>query len=1477
MKRVLPRPPQPRRLALLVAASLAWHPAMAQDPVSMYQRPAGQVLDNGAVFEPGAPASGEREGREFDALGASGLAVSERRRVPVPSTPPAPAAPPQRSVSLQDTLDGTNFDSGRAELLPQARIRLDALAARLRGKDGVRIEIVGHTDNQRIATRLRPVYPDNQALSEARAQAVAAYLGQALGLGPDAFAVTGRAEREPVAGNDTPDGMARNRRTEIRAAYRETLATAPAAAATAPAAAGPAESVAVRAACAVAPGAGGGQPFSISIDGQPLDADSAQQEADRQRCVDVALERADIQVRYDPLDTAPALNVWLAQGAAVRGAPLRFASYTNYAWWLRRAEIRVFARDADTRGTPLAIVPLAPGAQAEWTPPQDAPMELAYLLRVVDADGRFDETAPRALRLLESAPVGGPLEDKPHDGWGENTRRLANIRAAGGSVTASGSGIAPGQSVEALGMPVPVDRDGRFALRQILPAGAHAVEVSVRDAAGVGSTFRRNLSIADKDWFYVAVADLTAGRDRSSGPARLVTGDSTHYDNEGWIDGRAAFYVKGKIRGDVLLTASADTREGPLRDIFSNFSSKDPRYLLRNIEPDKYYPVYGDDSTIADDAPTSGKLYVRLARQDSSVMWGNFQTVWNGTELAQYSRGLYGANLDWNSSEANTAGEKRSRVNVFAAEPGTLPSREEFRGTGGSLYYLRHQDLTQGSERVWVETRDRDSGMVLARTALVQAQDYEVSYLQGRVTLRAPLSSIAAARSLLQDGGRSGDPVYLVVTYEYVPGLSRIGGGAAGVRASHWLGEHLKLGLSAFHQGERASAQDLRGLDATLRYSANTWLALEAARSNGAGTESLLSNSGGFDFDVQRGAGGRADGRRAEGTLDLGDLGLRGRLKGYWQDREAGFSAPGQLAFNGEATRQRGVDAALPLGQRTELALKADERSALSQDVRALETAVRHKLDAEWGVSAALRRDQRDNLATSTPTASPWLNQEGARSDGVLRIDYRPLAPQPDAVAPAGQEAPASPWTGSAAAGLVSGAAVDVQGSAGAQGTRPMANPETAAGVAGARLPGLRYRDWNAYGFVQHTFERDAGRSQNDRAGVGGGWQASEALRLGAEVSGGSGGAGAQVSAGYRASERSDVYLAYALETENPNVNYAGRVGTLTGGSRYRVGEHAALFGETRLQNGAGPQSLTHAFGVDLAPAEHWTTGVKAEVGTLSDPLAGDLRRRAVGLTASYRDDRWRFTTALEYRLDRTTAAAAPGGALEPGGETVGSIASSDRRSWVTRNALGLQMDADWRLLGKLNVARSVASQGAFYDGDYTEAVLGAAWRPVAHDRWNGLFKYTYFHNLPSSGQVDNVTGGVLDYVQKSHVLNLDVTYDVRPWLSLGAKYGLRTGQLKASRDDGEAGGEWFDSRAHLSVVRADLRFTREWSGLAELRRLAAREAGDARSGALAGLYRQVGKHAKIGVGYNFTDFSDDLTDLSWRSRGWFVNALGTF
>jgi hypothetical protein len=48
------------------------------------------------------------------------------------------------------------------------------------------------------------------------------------------------------------------------------------------------------------------------------------------------------------------------------------------------------------------------------------------------------------------------------------------------------------------------------------------------------------------------------------------------------------------------------------------------------------------------------------------------------------------------------------------------------------------------------------------------------------------------------------------------------------------------------------------------------------------------------------------------------------------------------------------------------------------------------------------------------------------------------------------------------------------------------------------------------------------------------------------------------------------------------------------------------------------------------------------------------------------------------------------------------------------------------------------------------------------------------------------------------------------------------------------------------------------------------------RRGALLAIYRYIGEHVKAGVGYNFTDFSEDLTDLSFTHQGVFINVVGS-
>ena len=81
-----------------------------------------------------------------------------------------------------------------------------------------------------------------------------------------------------------------------------------------------------------------------------------------------------------------------------------------------------------------------------------------------------------------------------------------------------------------------------------------------------------------------------------------------------------------------------------------------------------------------------------------------------------------------------------------------------------------------------------------------------------------------------------------------------------------------------------------------------------------------------------------------------------------------------------------------------------------------------------------------------------------------------------------------------------------------------------------------------------------------------------------------------------------------------------------------------------------------------------------------------------------------------------------------------------------------------------------------------------------------------------------------------------------------------------------------------LSEMRSLLRSTGFIIGnsLAEVRQLGLPDINQRRRGVLTAIYHHITKNLKAGVGYNFTDFSDELTDLKYNHRGIFVNLIGT-
>lgn len=115
----------------------------------------------------------------------------------------------EESRGMVITLDGSVlFASGKHELLPIARNKLDKVAEVLQDQDdSKKIVVEGHTDSVGSDQK-------NLDLSQRRADSVREYL-VSKGVKSDRIRAVGKGETVPVADNKTPDGRANNRRVEI--------------------------------------------------------------------------------------------------------------------------------------------------------------------------------------------------------------------------------------------------------------------------------------------------------------------------------------------------------------------------------------------------------------------------------------------------------------------------------------------------------------------------------------------------------------------------------------------------------------------------------------------------------------------------------------------------------------------------------------------------------------------------------------------------------------------------------------------------------------------------------------------------------------------------------------------------------------------------------------------------------------------------------------------------------------------------------------------------------------------------------------------------------------------------------------------------------------------------------------------------------------------------------------------------------------
>lgn len=1109
--------------------------------------------------------------------------------------------------------------------------------------------------------------------------------------------------------------------------------------------------------------------YAISIDGNPVGNNGGL--ADNLRKTDVALAAADIRVQFDGLGAKQRLDLVIVGTRRVfkAGDTVTFSSQTNYPHWLTRGEVRII--DLTKRGGPktVAVVPIKPNGQARYTLPEGG--DLVAVHRVYDSKGRYDETYELPLSARPRGDVG-QTDDRAVAASEEGTDRTARraIVVHGGAITVSGSSAKPGAKVQVLGETLQADSNGRFVLNRIVPVGTHSVPVKITSR---NVDIVREIDVPRSDWFYVGIADITLGRFTDGATGRT----------ESYRKGRLAFYAKTRTPTGYTITASADTGEEDLSNLFRRFDERDPRSLLLRIDPDDLYPTYGDDSRLVEDAPTSGKFYMKVEKNNNFALWGNYRANLEGGHYLRNERTLYGAQAQWASRQQTDDGEARASLSFYSAQPDNMPQRDVFQGTGGSVYFLRRQDISIGSETMSIEIRDRDTGRVIERRKLILGQDYNINYIQGVITLSAPLNSMAEGGLVVTNPGGEYD-INLVAQYEFTPTAGTLDGYSYGGRAEAWLTNNLRVGVTGMIEKTGTADQKAYSGDILYRYSEGTFAKLEYARTRGPGFGSSVSTDGGLLINDQPSASGDGDAARAEFRADFADLGMGidGHIAAYFEDRTEGFSTLDYqvLATTGDE-KLWGVDVGATPSERLSWSVYYDDYSNAVKEYKR-EGGFELNYKASEGVSYAFGIEHIDrNTGTET----------GDRTDAALRATVTPND----------------------------------------------------------------YLTW--YVFGQLTLQGSL--ENNDRVGAGVRYDMDNGWTFEGEISDGAKGEGGKALMTYKAGDDRDLYFGYELAPgrELTGVTLSGRDrGRFVIGGRRRINDSLLTYGENSYDVFGEHRSLLSAYGVEYSHSDHLTYTMAMEFGTINDSINGDFDRHALSFGVQYHDEKTTANGRLELRRER--------GVL--------GVVNRDVDSYLLTAAMQHKINEDQRLVFSLDAAKTDAFGGAPTTGDLIDVNFGYAYRPVNNDRLNILLRYRYLYDM--YGQKVDAGGGLLTDRprQKSHVFSVDIDYDLGERWSVGTKLGFRLSDT--SPDSTSA---FVPNDVVLGIVNARYHLVHNWDLLLEARTLRSRQIKTTESGLLAAAYRHVGNNMKLGVGYNFGQFSDDITDLTKDDKGLFINLIAKF
>jgi hypothetical protein len=1046
-----------------------------------------------------------------------------------------------------------------------------------------------------------------------------------------------------------------------------------------------------------------------------------------------------------------------------------------------------------------------------------------------------------------------------------------------------------------------VQSDGSFDELVTLPLGESTLVIESVDLDDNVAMITWPVEVSRDEHFLLLLADGAMSTAYASGQGGGFTADGAALDGMSsdttttlghvLLHERVALYYKGRMSGGELfsryrITGHVDTaKRGEFQEFFQEV-----------LDPARDYAVYGDSAEEVRDVNARGKLYVMIEADDSKLTIGNFKTNLKGGELFRYDRAVYGAEVDFKKQWGSFA----QKAKAFGTLGDGRLARDVnvFRATGGSLYYLRHGQIVEGGERLRVIVRDRDNGLVLSERQMARDVDYTIDYAGGRVMFKSPIPSVADASLLIDNLDSSqtpldGNPVYVEAIYDYAldQGLSA---GAGGGYVQGTFFDTLAVGAGFLGEARDASGDlsdyTLYGADVSWKAKKRTTFRAELARSESTDAGNFLSSDGGLSFQGLDAIATTVPGAGRGGHLawklelesQLGDFASAEwaestSVRLYAQDLDRGFSSGGTILeqgrtkFGGQATYKLSDRDTLTVrydGERAELPRIGPQAGNVAKGLETLDERLSQRATAAWARSGK-RTDLRIEAAYHGVSSSAQLGDGSPQVDtdrvGVAgQLGYR-LSKR--LVLRAGQEFVAT----------LSELDPTLMSVVRFQKTDDLADP--LAGIA--TTLGV---DW------------EMAKDLHVSTGVALRWNGDTALLAGLKTP---------------LDGNASMYMSERLEDRDGRLVSTSIVG---GEQKFGSSQGGKAYGEYQLESGVlgarnrAVMGLGHRFAV--RPGWNVAAGFEHQQtfgGFLPDGTpTGQNQRDVVHVGTEYlKRDTLKASASVEVRFDdgmhgQPTSVphsfeplvksdprlvAPPGTYPDHGGTAPGApliLVPGEKLQLVAGAAGDWIWNRDLTFLGRFQLGQTWditdrhtegATQPAFTAARFLRATAGWAYRPLKIDWLDVLLQYSYLLDMRPIA----LAGGSLE--NRSHVVSLAPVVLLPMRLQLSGKVAWKHTGSEAELIEDQVLSGTVDLL--LWLTRVSYRFYGKWDVAGEYRHLALFKPGDTseqKQGFLAEVDYVLSDRIRLGLGYNFSHFSDDeLSDLTRDTHGFFFRVVGRY